>query len=179
MDSVPADMVRAAGAAGTVVPIGGNTSDESYLNALSILNIAEAQQVDALHPGIGFLSETPNFAALVRQKGINFIGPKVMSMETMGNKSNAISTTMSINVPVVPGSHGIIDSSEKALEVAERVGYPILLKAVHGGGGKGIVKVARPEQLHQQFHQVTAEAKSAFGNGDIYIEKCVTCSASY
>jgi len=174
MDSVPADMVRQAGAAGTVVPIGGNTSDESYLNALSILNIAEAQQVDALHPGIGFLSETPNFAALVRQKGINFIGPKVMSMETMGNKSNAISTTMSINVPVVPGSHGIIDSSEKALEIAERVGYPILLKAVHGGGGKGIVKVERPEHLHQLFHQVTAEAKSAFGNGDIYIEKCVT-----
>ena len=167
MDSVPADMVRQAGAAGTVVPIGGNTSDESYLNALSILNIAEAQQVDALHPGIGFLSETPNFAALVRQKGINFIGPKVMSMETEWAISRMPSAqTMSINVPVVPGSHGIIDSSEKALEIAERVGYPILLKAVHGGGGKGIVKVERPEHLHQLFHQVTAEAKSAFGNGD-------------
>ncbi len=174
LNSVPADMVRGAGEQGTLVPIGGNTSDESYLNALSILNIAESQGVDALHPGIGFLSETPNFAALVRQKGINFIGPRVMSMETMGNKSNAISTTMSIDVPVVPGSHGIVDSSERALEIAEQVGYPILLKAVHGGGGKGIVKVERAEQLHQQFHQVTTEAKSAFGNGDIYIEKCVT-----
>ena len=174
IDSVPADLVRAAGARGTVVPIGGNTSDESYLNALSILNIAQSQGVDALHPGIGFLSETPNFAALVRQKNINFVGPKVMSMETMGNKSNAISATMSIGVPVVPGSHGIVDSSERALEIAEQVGYPILLKAVHGGGGKGIVRVERAEQLHQLFHQVTTEARSAFGNGDVYIEKCVT-----
>ena len=174
MESVPADLVRAAGEKGTVVPIGGNTSDESYLNALSILNIAQSQGVDALHPGIGFLSETPNFAALVRQKDINFIGPKVVSMETMGNKSNAISTTMSIGVPVVPGSHGIVDSSERALEIADQVGYPILLKAVHGGGGKGIVKVDRAEQLHQLFHQVTTEARSAFGNGDVYIEKCVT-----
>ena len=174
MESLPADLVRAAGEKGTVVPIGGNTSDESYLNALSILNIAQSQGVDALHPGIGFLSETPNFAALVRQKDINFIGPKVVSMETMGNKSNAISTTMSIGVPVVPGSHGIVDSSERALEIADQVGYPILLKAVHGGGGKGIVKVDRAEQLHQLFHQVTTEARSAFGNGDVYIEKCVT-----
>ena len=95
-------------------------------------------------------------------------------METMGNKSNAISTTMSIGVPVVPGSHGIVDSSERALEIADQVGYPILLKAVHGGGGRGIVKVDRAEQLHQLFHQVTTEARSAFGNGDVYIEKCVT-----
>ena len=172
MESVPADLVRAAGGKGTVVPIGGNTSDESYLNALSILNIAQSQGVDALHPGIGFLSETPNFAALVRQKNINFIGPMVFSMETMGNKSNAISTTMSIGVPVVPGSHGIVDSSERAWKSLDQVGYPILLKAVHGGGGKGIVKVDRAEQLHQLFHQVTTEARSAFGNGDVYIRKC-------
>ena len=96
------------------------------------------------------------------------------SMETMGNKSNAINTTLSINVPVVPGSHGIVESSEVAAEFAEQVGYPILLKAVHGGGGKGIVKVERPENLHQLYHQVTTEARNAFGNGDIYIEKCVT-----
>ncbi|MDE0758434.1 MAG: ATP-grasp domain-containing protein, partial [Pseudomonadales bacterium] len=174
MDSVVADMVSAEGVEGTLVCIGGNTSDESYLNALSILKIAENEGVDALHPGIGFLSESPNFAGLVRQKGINFIGPRVSSMETMGNKSNAINTTLSINVPVVPGSHGIVESSELAAEIAEQVGYPILLKAVHGGGGKGIVKVVRPENLHQLFHQVTTEARNAFGNGDIYIEKCVT-----
>ncbi|MFT7222127.1 MAG: acetyl/propionyl-CoA carboxylase alpha subunit, partial [Candidatus Azotimanducaceae bacterium] len=173
MDSVPADMVRDDDRH-SLVCIGGNTSDESYLNALSVMSIADAEKVDSLHPGIGFLSEDPNFASLVRQHGINFIGPKVMSMETMGNKSNAINTTMSIDVPVVPGSHGIVDSSERAAEISEQVGYPVLLKAVHGGGGKGIQVVHRPEQLHQLFHQVTSEAKAAFGNGDLYIEKFVT-----
>ncbi|MBT4161820.1 MAG: ATP-grasp domain-containing protein, partial [Gammaproteobacteria bacterium] len=173
MDSVPADMVRDEDKH-SLVCIGGNTSDESYLNALSVISIAEAERVDSLHPGIGFLSEDPNFASLVRQHGINFIGPRVVSMETMGNKSNAINTTMSIDVPVVPGSHGIVDSSEKAAEISEQVGYPVLLKAVHGGGGKGIQVVERPEQMHRLFHQVTTEAKAAFGNGDVYIEKFVT-----
>ncbi len=173
MESVPADMVSDDDKH-TLVCIGGNTSDESYLNALSVISIAEAEGVDSLHPGIGFLSEDPNFAALVRQHGINFIGPRVMSMETMGNKSNAINTTMSIDVPVVPGSHGIVESSEKAAEISDSIGYPVLLKAVHGGGGKGIQVVERPEQLHNLFHQVTTEAKNAFGNGDVYIEKFVT-----
>ena len=173
MESVPADMVR-DDPRHSLVCIGGNTSDESYLNARSVISIADAESVDSLHPGIGFLSEDPNFADLVRKHGVNFIGPSVMSMETMGNKSNAINTTMSIDVPVVPGSHGIVDSSEKAAEISEQIGYPVLLKAVHGGGGKGIQVVRKPEQLHQLFHQVTAEAKAAFGNGDLYIEKFVT-----
>jgi acetyl/propionyl-CoA carboxylase alpha subunit len=173
MESVPADMVR-ADTKHTLVCIGGNTSDESYLNALSVLNIAELEGVDALHPGIGFLSEDPNFAKVVREHSINFIGPKVSSMETMGNKSNAINTTMSNNVPVVPGSHGIVYTSKQAAEISEQIVYPVLLKAVHGGGGKGIQIVRRPEQLHGLFHQVTAEARAAFGNGDLYIEKFVT-----
>lgn len=173
MDSVPADMVRGQ-SPHSLVCIGGNTSDESYLNALSVISIAEAEGVDALHPGIGFLSEDPNFAELVRQHGINFIGPRVVSMETMGNKSNAINTTMSIEVPVVPGSHGIVDTSERAAEISDQIGYPVLLKAVHGGGGKGIQVVEKPEQLHHLFHQVSTEARNAFGNGDIYIEKFVT-----
>ena len=173
MDSTPADMVK-GDPQHSLVCIGGNTSDESYLNALSVISIAEAERVDALHPGIGFLSEDPNFASLVRQHGINFIGPRVVSMETMGNKSNAIHTTMNIDVPVVPGSHGIVDTSERAAEMAEQIGYPVLLKAVHGGGGKGIQTVEQPDQLHRLFHQVTTEAKAAFGNGDLYIEKFVT-----
>ena len=173
MDSVPADLVR-EDSKHSLVCIGGNTSDESYLNALSVISIAEAERVDSLHPGIGFLSEDPNFAGLVRQHGINFIGPRVASMETMGNKSNAINTTMSLDVPVVPGSHGIVDTSELAGEISEQIGYPVLLKAVHGGGGKGIQVVEKPEQLHRLFHQVTTEAKAAFGNGDVYIEKFVT-----
>ena len=173
MDSVPADLVRDSDKH-TLVCIGGNTSDESYLNALSVLSIAEAEKVDALHPGIGFLSEDPNFANLVRQRGINFIGPMVSSMEAMGNKSNAINTTMSNDVPVVPGSHGIVNTAEIAAEIADQIGYPVLLKAVHGGGGKGIQIVERAELIHRLYHQVTTEAKSAFGNGDIYIEKFVT-----
>ncbi|MFT4677570.1 MAG: acetyl/propionyl-CoA carboxylase alpha subunit/acetyl-CoA carboxylase beta subunit [Candidatus Azotimanducaceae bacterium] len=173
MESVPADMVR-TDSKHALVCIGGNTSDESYLNALSVLKIADIEGVDSLHPGIGFLSEDPNFARIVRQRGINFIGPSVASMETMGNKSNAINTTMSIDVPVVPGSHGIVNTAAQAAEIAEKVVYPILLKAVHGGGGKGIQVVERPEQLHSLFQRVTAEAKAAFGNGDVYIEKFVT-----
>ncbi|MCB1692352.1 MAG: ATP-grasp domain-containing protein [Pseudomonadales bacterium] len=173
MDSVPADLVRDQDPH-ALVCIGGNTSDESYLNALSVLSIAEAEHVDSLHPGIGFLSEEANFARLVRERGLNFIGPKVASMETMSNKSNAINTTMKIGVPVVPGSHGIVNTSERAAEISEQIGYPVLLKAVQGGGGKGIQVVRRPEQLHGLFHQVSTEAKAAFGNGDLYIEKFVT-----
>ncbi|MFN3239766.1 MAG: biotin carboxylase N-terminal domain-containing protein [Pseudomonadales bacterium] len=173
MESVPADLVRSDDKH-SLVCIGGNTSDESYLNALSVLNIGDIEGVDSLHPGIGFLSEDPNFARIVRQRGINFIGPRVNSMETMGNKSNAIKTTMSIDVPVVPGSHGIVNTAAQASEIAEQVVYPILLKAVHGGGGKGIQVVERPEQLHSLFQRVTTEAKAAFGNGDVYIEKFVT-----
>ena len=173
MDSVPADMVR-SDPKHSLVCIGGNTSDESYLNALSVLNIAEVEGVDSLHPGIGFLSEDPNFAKVVRERSVNFIGPKVSSMETMGNKSNAINTTISNNVPVVPGSHGIVNTSEQAAEISEQIVYPVLLKAVHGGGGKGIQVVRRPEQLHGLFHHVTTEARAAFGNGDLYIEKFVT-----
>jgi acetyl/propionyl-CoA carboxylase alpha subunit/acetyl-CoA carboxylase beta subunit len=172
MDSVPADMVGVS-PRDRVVCIGGNTSDESYLNALSVLRIAEDEGVDSLHPGIGFLSEDPNFARLCIDRGINFIGPMVSSMETMGNKSNAISTTMGIGVPVVPGSHGIVNTAERAAEVADQIGYPVLIKAVHGGGGKGIQVVKKPEQIHGLFHQVTAEARNAFGNGDIYLEKFV------
>ncbi|MEM1229798.1 MAG: biotin carboxylase N-terminal domain-containing protein, partial [Pseudomonadota bacterium] len=157
-----------------VVCIGGNTSDESYLNGLSVVRVAEHEGVDSLHPGIGFLSETSQFAELCRTHGINFIGPPVTAMEAMGNKSNAISTARRLGVPVVPGSHGILTDVDRAAEVAEEIGYPVLIKAVHGGGGKGIQVVERPTEFHQLFRQVTAEARNAFGNGDVYLEKFVT-----
>ncbi|MEC9132811.1 MAG: biotin carboxylase N-terminal domain-containing protein, partial [Pseudomonadota bacterium] len=158
----------------TLVCIGGNTPDESYLNAQSVLNVAENQGADSLHPGIGFLSENSGFAELVRSHGINFIGPPVASMETMGNKSNAINTALRLNVPVVPGSHGIMTDVDRASEVAAEIGYPILIKAVHGGGGKGIQVVESPSEFQQLFHRVGIEARSAFGNGDVYLEKYVT-----
>jgi acetyl/propionyl-CoA carboxylase alpha subunit len=130
--------------------------------------------VDSLHPGIGFLSESAPFAELVRSHGINFVGPPVSSMETMGNKSNAINTAMRLEVPVVPGSHGIMTDVDRAAEVAQQIGYPMLIKAVHGGGGKGIQVVEDPTEFHENFQRVTQEARAAFGNGDVYLEKYVT-----
>lgn len=171
MDSVPVDML---GPDDRVVCIGGNTPDESYLNAKSVLRIAHHENVDALHPGIGFLSESSQFAALCGNHKLNFVGPPVSSMETMGNKSNAINTAMNAQVPVVPGSHGILTSSANAAAVADEIGYPVLLKAVHGGGGKGIQVVESPDKIHTLFHQISTEAKAAFGNGDVYLEKYVT-----
>jgi acetyl/propionyl-CoA carboxylase alpha subunit/acetyl-CoA carboxylase beta subunit len=171
MESAAVDMLLPRD---TLVCIGGNTPDESYLNAQSVLRVAEHEGVDSLHPGIGFLSENAQFAELCRSHGINFIGPPVSSMDTMGNKSNAINTALRLGVPVVPGSHGILTDVERAAVVAEQIGYPVLIKAVHGGGGKGIQVVESADQFHELFHRVTAEARSAFGNGDVYLEKYVT-----
>ena len=171
MESAAVDMLTERD---QVICIGGNTPDESYLNAMSVLSVAENAGVDALHPGIGFLSENSSFAQLVRRHGINFIGPSVASMETMGNKSNAINTALRLSVPVVPGSHGILTNPDRALEVAQEIGFPVLIKAVHGGGGKGIQVVNQASEFVELFHRVTNEARSAFGNGDVYLEKYVT-----
>lgn len=171
MTSVPADMLKGKD---KLVCIGGNTSDESYLNAYSVLKVAEYENVDALHPGIGFLSESPQFAALCVNNGVNFVGPSVHSMTTMGNKSNAIKTSQANGVPVVPGSHGILSNAEQAVNVANEIGYPVLLKAVQGGGGKGIQVVEHPGDMISLFQQTSTEAAAAFGNGDLYLEKYVT-----
>ena len=171
MDSVAAEMLKKKDA---LVCLGGNTADESYLNARSVMRIAEREKVDSLHPGIGFLSENPYFASLCLNHRINFVGPPVRSMELMGNKSNAINTALALKIPVVPGSHGVITSSESAIQLAEEIGYPIVIKAVHGGGGKGIRIVESSKNFHEIFVQMMVEAKSAFGSSDVYIEKCIT-----
>jgi len=170
MDSAACDMLTERD---EVVCLGGQTPGESYLNGLSVVTIAKNRGADALHPGIGFLSENAGFARLCRANGLNFIGPKASSMDTMGNKSNAINTAMSNNVPVVPGSHGILTSAEATEKVAEEIGYPVLLKAVHGGGGKGIKVVRSASEIKKAFSTVYSEARSAFGNGDLYLEKFV------
>lgn len=172
MTSVPADMLDPE--RDKLVCLGGNSSDESYLNAMSVLKVAEYEQVSALHPGIGFLSETPHFASLCVNNGINFVGPSSTSMTTMGNKSNAIKTVQGVNVPVVPGSHGILASAEQAANIAEEIGYPVLLKAVHGGGGKGIQVVRERGDMFRLYDLISIEARAAFGNGDLYLEKFVT-----
>ncbi len=171
MESVAAGMLNQND---RLICLGGNTSDESYLNAHSVVRIAEREKCDSLHPGIGFLSENPQFADLCLNHHLNFIGPPVISMELMGNKSNAINTALELKIPVVPGSHGIVTSSEAALAIANKIGYPIVIKAVHGGGGKGIRIVDSDHNFHEIFVQMMAEAKSAFGNSDVYIEKCIT-----
>jgi acetyl/propionyl-CoA carboxylase alpha subunit/acetyl-CoA carboxylase beta subunit len=170
MDSAACDMLTEQD---DVVCLGGQTPGESYLNGLSVVTIARNRGADALHPGIGFLSENAGFARLCRANGLNFIGPKASSMDTMGNKSNAINTAMANNVPVVPGSHGILTSAEATAKVADEIGYPVLLKAVHGGGGKGIKIVRSASEVKEAFSTVYAEARAAFGNGDIYLEKFV------
>lgn len=171
MDSVAAEMLTKED---SLVCLGGNTADESYLNAPSVIRIAEREKVDSLHPGIGFLSENPYFASLCLNHSINFIGPPVRSMELMGNKSNAINTALALKIPVVPGSHGVITSSESAVQLADEIGYPVVIKAVHGGGGKGIKIVESSQNFHEIFVRMMAEAKSAFGSSDVYIEKCIT-----
>ena len=170
MDSVATDMLTGSD---EVVSLGGQTPDESYLNAMSVFAIAKREGVDSLHPGIGFLSENEDFARTCRHRGLNFIGPYAKNMAVMGNKSNAINTALQNNVPVVPGSHGILTSGTATQEVAQRIGYPVLLKAVHGGGGKGIKIVRGSDQIEEAFATVFAEAKSAFGNGDLYLEKYI------
>ncbi len=170
MDSAAVDMLTERD---EVICLGGQTPGESYLNAHSVVAIARNRGADSLHPGIGFLSENAGFARLCRANKLNFIGPKASSMDTMGNKSNAITTAMNNNVPVVPGSHGILTSAEATAVVAEEIGYPVMLKAVHGGGGKGIKVVRSASEVKDAFNNVYSEARSAFGNGDLYLEKFV------
>lgn len=171
MNSVAADLLKDSD---ELVCIGGYTSDESYLNGDSVLRIAELHNAEAIHPGIGFLSENHQFAHQCLEQGLNFIGPSPQSMEQMGDKARAIHTAISHGVPVVPGSHGIVSSVTDAIKVAKDTGLPIILKAAYGGGGKGIAEVHSHDALEEEFQRIQAEAKSSFGKGDIYIERLVT-----
>jgi acetyl/propionyl-CoA carboxylase alpha subunit/acetyl-CoA carboxylase alpha subunit len=171
MDSPAAALLRAH--RDGLVCIGGNTPAESYLNAMSIVRIAKHSGAEALHPGIGFLSENAAFARVCRAHGINFIGPPAESMDLMGHKSNAIHTAMRLGIPVVPGSHGIVTQPAAAARLAGQIGYPVIIKAVHGGGGKGIAVVETPETFPDAFLRISAEARSAFGSGDVYLERFV------
>ena len=156
-----------------LVCLGGQTAEESYLNSGSVLRVAELEGVDALHPGIGFLSENAEFAEQCLAHNINFIGPDHKSIALMGDKAQAIETANKANVPVVPGSHGVVSSLNQARALVERIGLPILIKASHGGGGKGIGIVSELSQLDETFLRVGQEAKSAFGSADLYIERLV------
>ncbi len=170
MDSYPTSLLRNKD---RIVCIGGNTPQDSYLNGMSVIRIAEQEEVDAIHPGIGFLSESPHYARICREHGFNFIGPRVSNMDRMGNKSNAIATARNLKIPVVPGSEGALKNPEHAEIVANEIGFPVLIKAAHGGGGKGIEVVKDPTKFKSTFSRMTQEALSAFGNGDLYLEKFI------
>ena len=157
----------------SLVCLGGQSSDESYLNARSVLRVAELERVDALHPGIGFLSENADFAAACQNQSLNFIGPDSNAISRMGDKAQAIETAKRAGVPTVPGSDGIVSSDQMAEQVMSDIGLPLLIKATHGGGGKGIGTVYEPSELIPTLQRVRQEALQAFGNGEVYIERLV------
>lgn len=153
--------------------IGPAKSTESYLNMNSVLSAAIVTGAEAIHPGFGFLSENSKFATMCEEMNIKFIGPSGTVMDKMGDKINARKEMIKAKVPVIPGSEGEITSPEEALQVADTVGYPVMLKASAGGGGKGIRKVTQKEDLVAAFESASQEALAAFGNGAMYIEKVV------
>ncbi|WP_207940194.1 acetyl-CoA carboxylase, biotin carboxylase subunit [Enterococcus sp. DIV2402] len=153
--------------------IGPAKASDSYLNVQQILSAAIVTKAEAIHPGFGFLSENSRFASMCEECNIVFIGPKSKTIDDMGNKINARRLMIEANVPVIPGSDGAVADVEEALTIAEEIGYPVMLKAAAGGGGKGIRKVLTKEELPQHFSSAQQEAKAAFGNDDMYIEKIV------
>jgi len=146
---------------------------ESYLNVPAVISAAEIANVDAIHPGYGLLSENANFAEVCRASNIKFIGPPPEVTRLMGEKEKARQAMKRANVPILPGSDGIISTAEEALGWASQVGYPVILKAKAGGGGRGMRIVRTPEELPKLFHDAFTEAANAFGNGELYMEKFV------
>lgn len=153
--------------------IGPKLSKDSYLNITNIMSIATLTNVDAIHPGYGFLAENADFAEICKDCNIAFIGPTADAIQKMGIKDVARETMRKANVPIVPGSDGIIESEEEALEIANNIGFPVIIKATAGGGGKGI-RVARTEDdLIKGIRVTQKEAETAFGNPGVYLEKFI------
>ena len=155
------------------VCIGSAPANQSYLIIPSIIAAAVNTGADAIHPGYGFLAENADFARACADNDIVFIGPLPESIEAMGNKAQARETMKTCGVPTVPGSDGVVETVEEARAFADAAGYPILVKASAGGGGKGMREVHSPEELESQFTAAKTEALAAFGNGDVYLEKLV------
>ena len=153
--------------------IGPPRSAESYLNIPAVISAAEITNVEAIHPGYGLLSENANFAEVCETSGLKFIGPPPHVTRLMGEKEKARMAMKKAGVPILPGSEGVIQSEEEALEWAEQVGYPVILKASAGGGGRGMRVIRCPEDLPKLFQAAHSEAAAAFGNGDLYMEKFI------
>lgn len=155
------------------VCIGPPASGESYLRPDRIIAAAEVTGADAIHPGYGFLSENAEFSQICQDNDVKFIGPKPETIRMMGEKSLAKQTMAEAGVPTVPGSEGVVDSLPEAKEIAEEVGYPVMVKASAGGGGRGMRMVFEPENFAQAYNSARSEADTAFGNPAVYIEKVV------
>ncbi|MGC9449843.1 MAG: acetyl-CoA carboxylase biotin carboxylase subunit [Oceanipulchritudo sp.] len=153
--------------------IGPPASTESYLRAERIIAAAEIADVDAIHPGYGFLSEDPDFAEQCEECKIKFIGPRSSSIRMMGDKATARATVKEAGVPTVPGSEGVVRDAEEALHIAEKIGFPVIIKAVAGGGGRGMRLAHNAMAFKREFSAAGNEAEKAFGNGDVYIEKFI------
>lgn len=155
------------------VCIGPAPSSESYLNMPAILSACEVTGANAVYPGFGFLSESAKFAELLEEHGITFIGPSSEAISMMGDKASAKETMINAGVPTVPGSRGLLESEQHALRAAAQIGYPVMLKATAGGGGRGIRVVHKESELLNAYRTCRQEAEGAFGNGALYMEKFV------
>lgn len=153
--------------------IGGAASSDSYLNIDRIIEAAKKHGADAIHPGYGFLSENADFARRCEQEGITFIGPRPETMEEMGDKISARKKMIEAGVPVVPGTEQPLKSAGEAVEVARKIGFPVMLKASMGGGGKGMRLITREEDVKEMYEAARSEAMSGFGDDTVYIEKFV------
>lgn len=153
--------------------IGPPASKDSYLNIAHIIAAAEITNADAIHPGYGFLSENAKFSEICHLNKIKFIGPSPEMINAMGDKNNAKETAKKAGVPVIPGSDGLLENVEHAKSVAREIGYPVILKATAGGGGKGMRVVWEESQMESAFNTATTEAQAAFGNGAVYMEKYI------
>ncbi|WP_294293283.1 acetyl-CoA carboxylase biotin carboxylase subunit [uncultured Sphingomonas sp.] len=151
--------------------IGPPAATDSYLNIPNIISAAEISGADAIHPGYGFLSENARFAEIVESHGLIFVGPKPEHIRTMGDKVEAKRTAGALGLPLVPGSDGAISDPAEAAQIAERVGYPVIIKAASGGGGRGMKVCTSPDSLETLMQQAGSEAKAAFGDATVYIEK--------
>ncbi len=153
------------------VCIGPPRSKDSYLNIPAILSAATITGADAIHPGVGFLSENADFASMVEEHGMVFIGPSPEHISMMGDKVVAKKTAESLGIPVVPGSAGAIETAEEAQSVAEEIGYPVLIKASAGGGGRGMKVAKSADEVESAYRLARSEAKAAFGNDEVYMER--------
>jgi acetyl-CoA carboxylase biotin carboxylase subunit len=153
------------------VCIGPPASRDSYLNVPAILSAAMITGADAIHPGVGFLSENPDFAEIVAEHGFTFIGPKPEHIRTMGDKIAAKKAAIELGIPCVPGSDGAVSSAEDAMVIAQEIGFPVLIKASAGGGGRGMKIALSVDDLGQAISMAQSEAKAAFGSGEVYLER--------